>query len=244
MSTLPPEVAQKLGFYVYLYIDPRNRQIFYVGKGVGDRVLHHLSDPQESRKTMLIAELKAAGLEPTIEVLAHQLPNEETALWIESAVIDALGLAALSNEVRGWNSVRFGRQNLSQLRSLYAAPAAEVLDPLLLIRINRLYRHQMSPLELYEATRGVWKIGARRHRARYACAVFESVVREIYEIQQWEPAGSTPYATRPLEDVAVGDRWEFVGQPAPAEIRDRYLHRSVAAHLTPNAQNPIAYVNC
>ena len=35
MMTLPPDVAQKLGFHVYLYIDPRNGQIFYVGKCVG-----------------------------------------------------------------------------------------------------------------------------------------------------------------------------------------------------------------
>jgi hypothetical protein len=49
--------------------------------------------------------------------------------------------------------------------------------------------------------------------------VFESVVREVYEIERWVPADSTPYATRPLQDVA-------------------------AAQLTPNAQNPIAYVKC
>ena len=30
---IPAEVAENLGFYVYLYIDPRNGQIKYVGKG-------------------------------------------------------------------------------------------------------------------------------------------------------------------------------------------------------------------
>lgn len=241
---LPPEVTQKLGFYVYLYIDPRNGKIFYVGKGVGDRLLAHLSDPQESRKTKIIGELKIKGLAPAIEVLVHQLPDEKTALWIEAAVIDSLGLADLSNEVRGWNSVRFGRQNLSQLLSLYAAPAVDVVDPLVLFRINQLYRHQMSQLELYEATRGVWKVGRRRDGAKYACAVFESVVREVYEIQRWDPANTTPYTTRPLQDVAVPDKWEFIGQIASQQVRSRYINHSIQKYLQSGSRTAFTYVNC
>src|SRR5690242_20018084 len=38
-----PEVAARLGFYVYLYIDPRTGKPFYVGKGQGSRALAHLS---------------------------------------------------------------------------------------------------------------------------------------------------------------------------------------------------------
>ena len=45
MSSLaiPPEVADRLGYYVYLYIDPRSDRPFYVGKGQGRRILAHLS---------------------------------------------------------------------------------------------------------------------------------------------------------------------------------------------------------
>lgn len=241
---LPPEVTRKLGFYVYLYVDPRDSEIFYVGKGVGKRLLAHLSEQQETKKTKRLAALKAKGLKPVIEVLAHQLPNEETALMIEAAVINALGLGVLTNIVRGWNSVHFGRQNLSQLRSLYAAPTAEVIHPLVLVRINKLYRHQMTELELYEAARGVWKMGDRRDGAKFACAVFESVVREVYQIEEWLPAGSVPYATRRPKDVEVHGRWEFVGQVAPPSIRDRYLNRSVAAHLAPKSRTAFTYVGC
>ena len=28
---IPPEVAEHLGFYVYLYVDPRDGKVFYVG---------------------------------------------------------------------------------------------------------------------------------------------------------------------------------------------------------------------
>ncbi len=39
---LPPEVAERIGpFYVYLLVDPRNGEVFYVGKGTGARPLAH-----------------------------------------------------------------------------------------------------------------------------------------------------------------------------------------------------------
>jgi hypothetical protein len=156
-----PEVAHHLGYYVYLYIDPRNERPFYVGKGKDDRALSHLSEEAESRKCATIADLRVAGLKPRIDILAHGLRDEETAFRIEAAVIDLLGLDALTNEVRGWRSLQLGRIPLSALNTYYAAKPVIVEVPSLLIRINRLYRHSMTPAELYEATRGVWKLGAR-----------------------------------------------------------------------------------
>ena len=32
---IPSDVARKIGHYVYLYVDPRTRRPFYVGKGRG-----------------------------------------------------------------------------------------------------------------------------------------------------------------------------------------------------------------
>ena len=29
---IPPEVADRLGWYVYVYVDPRDRRIFYVAR--------------------------------------------------------------------------------------------------------------------------------------------------------------------------------------------------------------------
>jgi hypothetical protein len=47
---IPPSVQHKLGFYVYLYVDPRDDSVFYVGKGKGGRALSHLKDRTESEK--------------------------------------------------------------------------------------------------------------------------------------------------------------------------------------------------
>ena len=243
LAFIPPAVTERLGYYVYLYLDPRNGRVFYVGKGQGKRALAHLWAEGESRKAQTIEELRRAGLEPRIDILAHQLPDEETAFRIEAAAIDLLGLGQLTNLVRGRRSLELGRIPLSELITYYAAEPVEVTDPALLIRINRLYRHGMSARELYEATRGVWRLGERRNRAKYALAVFDGVVREVYTIGSWCRGGTLAYSTRPADDVDVPDRWEFSGRVAPEPVRSRYVYRSVAAHFKPGQQSPVVYVN-
>lgn len=241
--TIPPEVARRLGYYVYLYVDPRSDKPFYIGKGEGQRVLAHLSSRVESRKTEILEELNEAGLKPQLDILAHGLADEGAALRIEAAVIDLLGLDDLTNLVRGAWSIQLGRVPLEELITQYAAKPVNIEDPVLLIRINRRYRHGISPKELYEATRGVWRLGSRREKAEYAFAVFEGVVREVYTISKWYPAGTLGYETR-NEDLSVEGRWEFEGCEAPNTVRKKYVGRSVAAYLAKGSQNPIKYVNC
>ena len=239
--TIPPKVAEHLGYYVYLYVDPRTDKPFYVGKGVGSRVLAHLGASGDSQKIRTIQDLRAAGLEPRLDILAHGIRNEETALRIEAACIDLLGLDELTNQVRGWKSIQFGRMTLRELTAYYAAESVEVTHPSLLIRINRLYRHSMSREELYEATRGVWKIGRRREVAEYAMAVFEGVVKEVYSIEAWHPGGTTEYRTR---DINSSKRWEFTGTVAEDNIREKYRDKSVSKYFPRSQQSPVVYVNC
>jgi hypothetical protein len=102
VQTLPADVARKLGHYVYAYVSPLDSQIFYVGKGKGRRVLSHLGDRAETRKLATIKQIRAAGKQPELEILAHGLRSADIALQVEAAVIDALGLPFLTNAVRGW----------------------------------------------------------------------------------------------------------------------------------------------
>lgn len=102
----------------------------------------------------------------------------------------------------------------------------------------------MSDEELYEATRGVWKVGPRREEAKYALAVHDGIVREVYEITEWQPAGTTPYSTRNEDELPLEGRWEFVGGLAAPEIRQAYIGASVSDYFQRGQQNPITYVNC
>ena len=246
MSDFPqitPPAARRLGWYVYIYVDPRNGKVFYVGKGKGRRALAHLDRQNKRSIAKVIRAIKASGDQPRIDILAHHLPNAEVALRVEAAVIDLLDLNNLANAVRGWRGREFGRVPLKDVEAQYMRRRAEIKEPSILIRVNDLFRYGMSDVELYDATRSAWVIGAKREKVQYAFSVYEGVIREVYRITQWLPGGSTfneRYGGRYRRRTA---RWEFVGTIAEERVRRLYLNRFVG-HLFPRgAQNPIAYVN-
>ena len=78
--------------------------------------------------------------------------------------------------------------------------------------------------------------------ARYAFAVYEGIVREVYAISQWLPAGST-YSARNPHGVRTRSRSEFVGTLADDRLRRKYRDKYVGHYFSPGAQNPITYVN-
>lgn len=102
----------------------------------------------------------------------------------------------------------------------------------------------MGPLEPYEATRGVWRVGNRRHGAADALSVYKGRVLEAYEIDWWQLAGTDVYVTRPDHEVQIEGRYEFTGTRAPQSIRKTYLGRSVKRCLRRGSSNPVTYVNC
>ena len=119
-----------------------------------------------------------------------------------------------------------------------------ITNSAILIRIPRLYRAGMSEVALYDATRGIWKIGDRRDNAKIALAVVNGLVVEAYEIHQWHRAGTTAYASgRKIDLAQASGRWEFTGKVASAGTREKYLQRSVTEYFRKGPANPIRYVN-
>jgi hypothetical protein len=234
----PSSVARKIGYYVYLYVDPGTDEVFYVGKGKGNRAFVHLNDVTETEKARVIEEIQSRGDEPRVEILIHGIEDEETAYRVEAAVIDLLARDSLTNVVRGWRSGVYGRMTADQLISMYQRKSVTVEEPSILIRINELFRHGMSAVELYDATRGIWRIGKERETARFALAVFDGVVQEVYRIEAWFPAGTT-FSSRGR--LGGDNRWEFVGQVAEDPIRKKYRFGSVDHYFPKGARNPIRY---
>ena len=84
---LTSENLNILKSYVYMYIDPRNNEIFYIGKGKNGRVYAHLRDTSEHDKTARIAKIRQAGQEPQIDFLRYGLSDSE-AMLVEAVAID------------------------------------------------------------------------------------------------------------------------------------------------------------
>lgn len=57
-----------LGYYVYALIDPLNNSVFYIGKGVNDRVFRHEQEDDriEKEKNLRIRKIKNSGYIPVM----------------------------------------------------------------------------------------------------------------------------------------------------------------------------------
>ncbi|HEX4793006.1 MAG TPA: hypothetical protein VH370_04395 [Humisphaera sp.] len=240
----PPKVCERLGYYVYLYIDPRNGKPFYIGKGQGNRVFGHLRDSQDSEKVKVIKELEKQNREPILEILKYGLTESE-ALLVESTAIDLLDVQTLTNGVRGHGSRHGTRGRVEDIAAALSAQPAKFKHRCLLINIARGFHYGMSPQELYDATRSAWKLGKKRLRAQYAISVYQRVIREVYEIAGWLPGGTTMRSNdADGRHKTIPGRWEFVGRVAEHEIRKLYVGRSIADKMPAGAQNPIMYIGC
>lgn len=104
---------KKQDFYVYVYIDPRNFEEFYYGKGKGKRKFSHLSDESSNEKTRRIKDIQKAGLQPIIKVIANKL-TESQAFLIEKTLIWKLG-NSLTNKSSGHFAEKFRPHNTIHL---------------------------------------------------------------------------------------------------------------------------------
>lgn len=99
--------------YVYVYIDPRNYEEFYYGKGKESRKDFHLHDKADSEKSKRIRAIQKDGLAPIVRVIASNLTEHE-ALIIETTLIWKLGKFT-TNAVAGNFSGKFREHNTYHL---------------------------------------------------------------------------------------------------------------------------------
>jgi uncharacterized protein len=102
-------MTERSDYYVYVYIDPRNYEEFYYGKGKANRKDAHLSDESDSEKAKRIKEIRKVGLIPIIRVIVRDL-TENQAFLIEKTLIWKLG-RTLTNKSTGHFADKFRPQN-------------------------------------------------------------------------------------------------------------------------------------
>ena len=215
--------------YVYALceIDDEKRTPFYIGKGVNDRCLKHLKEKGNSPKQETIEKLLAQN-RLGIDILRHGIKTDKTAKLIEATCIDLLGIGELSNKVRGSGS-EMGRATIEEIHNLQSGELVEIQKEHegLAFLLNSTYKSGMSEIELFEATRGVWRNVPRDESIKYAYATYGGLIKEIYQIHSWVNAGTQQYFTRSFEDRNISQRWEFVGKKAPKDIRAMYVGKVI-----------------
>lgn len=232
-------VIDKIGYYVYLLKDPRNGQIFYVGKGNGNRVFAHanaaINDPKETDKLERIRKIRVSGRAVHYDILRHGLTEKE-AFEVEASMIDYINPSKLTNENMGFASIKRGRMTIPEIIAIYDPQPITIQEPVLLITPRKLYERNMDADGLYEITRGNWVAGKRREKAKYALALRNGVVLQVYRIDRWFPENARNLGQK------TQDRWRFDGEISTQ--MEHYIGKSVASYITPHSRNPIKYINC
>lgn len=132
------------------------------------------------------------------------------------------------------------RKNQASLKSPVYLEREDLQENIVVIKINQLYWSGMSEEALYEVTRGIWKRNLKSLvGTEYCLSVYKGIVVEVYQIDKWNPAGTTPMKTRNIIPEHTDGRVEFIGKVAPDEIRDKYIGRSVAKLYKPGEANPV-----
>lgn len=194
-----PGVAEKLGFYVYELVDPVDGKVFYVGKGIGNRVHAHCAwaDKSESEKSATIRQIRAeTGRDPIHRIVAHDL-SEQSAFLVEAVLIEHFGRDNLKNEVKGHDHSKL-MLDVEEINAMYAAPtvlSTDISVPTLFVSLNggrkgeRFHDIKRDPAELQRRTTGIWKTADFRANAvRQIVGCYAGLGRVVYNVSGWDSA--------------------------------------------------------
>ena len=218
------KVQEELGFYVYCLVDPRDRKIFYVGKGVGNRVFAHAEDALEREdvhtdKLDTIREIIAAGHKVGHYIIRHKL-TEEDALTVESVLIDFLTYqefnteSLLTNIVAGHHQWDEGIKTVDEIKQLYDCEPLQLQKghKLLMVNLNRSYIKKTADgmkvrSDLYEITRGHWRVSkVNADQVDYVLGVYRGVVRCVIKpTSKWKPSDKKSKDTRYYIEGIIDD---------------------------------------
>lgn len=245
--------------YVYGLIDPRTDKIFYIGKGTEHRVFEHENESirnPDSRKLKLhtIKEIKDAGYEVKKIIIAYHL-SEKEAYAAEAALINAFNYiekTGLTNEVSGHHSKEvYTVEEFEQEFSAKEIDENDIKHHLLVIKVNRLYRRNMTAGQIYEAVRGCW-IGRypykmdRLKKVQYVLGVYNDLIIGVYRPSKWAYVEDDPTGVpeRDKGNIVLNKRvyfrdFAFENDEDLDEVQKFYLHKSVAQiKKVDRSQNP------
>ena len=248
-------------YYVYGLVDPRTDQIFYIGKGSGNRVFDHekqsLNSPNsEVDKIKTISDIKNQELDVKKIIILWNL-DEKEAFAAEAALINALNFIykpGLTNIVAGHHSA--GALTVEEFEKIYGADglkASDIKHKILVIKINKLYHRNMTGKDLYDAVRGIWVASmTRASKVDYVFGVYNSLIVAVYKPTAWYtckgnpskmPAHAKPLPPEKENRIFFVDKNFESGKPMD-EDQESYYGKSIAdLELNQAAQNPITYLN-
>ncbi len=240
-------------YYVYALIDGRNKEIFYIGKGKGNRVFAHEIESDsiyENEKILRIQEIKKDRAEVKHVILMHSLTENE-AFAVEAGIINYFKIFA-PNTLLNIQDGHYAHTPMytEEFDKYYGAEEIQIdniTENIVVIKINNTYTFGQTPEELKDYVRGHWRINIKRaQKAKYIFALFCGWIVGIYEIRGWHPS------TQNSDNFPQPENW---GNPKLAnrsycdcetvaidsEVSKKYLYKTINKY-SKTTQNPITYI--
>ena len=249
------------GYYVYALIDPRNNQVFYIGKGTGNRVFSHeiesgKSQKSEKAKLQKIREIEASG-QSVKRVIVNWGMTETEAFAAEASLINLMGFLSantLTNAVAGHHVHE--ALSVEDFEIMYGAEHLQPEDiqhSIMVIKINKRYHRDMTAVELYDVVRGIWRASLnsiKRRKVEYVFGVYNQLIVAVYKPDEWHYVHEMIDVPRQEELEAeimdqVGDRVYFICKDYEHLDNNQkfYLHKSIAdLKVNQASQNPVSYL--
>jgi len=248
---------QVLKSYVYMLLDPKNNKPFYVGKGkANNRVFDHmkcaLTDLDSATlKYDEIREINERGDKVKHVIVRHGLTDKE-AFQIEASLIDTLNYCGLclTNLQGGHNSIDKGLMTSEEIIRVYNAKPLEKIDNnCVIININKTYKRGNGSDAIYQATKETWLISKHRvNQIKYVLSEYRGLIVEVFEVEEngWyqkeRPKNKTfiiDGQKQKIEIEVLG--FGFNGKPAPDNVRNLYINKSVKEKKIKGQANVLRY---
>ena len=249
------------GYYVYALIDPRSNDVFYIGKGIGNRVFSHeaesgKSSESEKEKIRRIQDIESNGFSVK-RIMVNWGLSEQEAFAAEASLINLFNIVSdnrLTNIVAGHHvHESLTVENFELMHGAESLKIEEIKHNILVIKINKQYRKDMSDYEIYDAVRGMWRVSLnsiKSKKIRYVFAVYNSLIVGVYKPDEWHYVYEN--IDLPQRDKMDNDTFErlknrvyFICERYN-ELDDEgrfYLHKSIAElKVNQSAQNPVSYL--
>ena len=127
--------------------------------------------------------------------------------------------------------------NMSKFISL-----SEFDCPTAVIKVNRLYRKDITDEELSDITRGYWRTSRiKAQKCDVVLSVYRGQVLEVYCVEAWVKGENLKLSTR-LNAYRSGS-YGFNGHVATKAIRDKFIGRYVNKLYRHGNQNPFMAFN-
>jgi hypothetical protein len=236
MKYFSKALISELNYYVYQLRDPRNNQVFYIGRGRRNRVFQHgkiynKKSEKDKEKSKRIKFIKDSGKQLIEEIVAYGLSEKESRI-IESTLIKSYTLPALTNEVHGYQ----GNVPISvkEIVTSISKPIEKFPFNVLFLKINKLWKNSSTEKELKEAIRGYWRLNKEKFaKVRYIIGVTDGISRIIVKAKDsklFQAGIKANYPKAPRKNEFYSKKYKkkyyFLIEPVEEKMIKRYLNRN------------------